>query len=141
MINRVVLVGRITKDVDLKQTSSNIYVTQFTLAVNRAFTNESGERQADFIQCVAWRNQAENMHKFVKKGNLLGIEGRISTRSYEDNDGRTVYVTEVVCDSVQFLESKNSQSQDNPEPSPYDHMKSDKTDANVNTVKDDDLPF
>ncbi|PKK97165.1 MAG: single-stranded DNA-binding protein [Tenericutes bacterium HGW-Tenericutes-3] len=105
MINRVILVGRITKDPEMKQTQSNIAVVSFTLAVNRQFTDSSGERQADFIQCVVWRKQAENLARFVKKGALLGIEGRIQTRNYESDNG-TRYVTEVVCDSVQFLESK-----------------------------------
>lgn len=105
MINKTILVGRITKDPEMKMTQSNIPVVTFTLAVNRTFTDQSGERQADFIQCVVWRRQAENVNKYVKKGALLGIEGRIQTRQY-DVDGQTRYVTEVVCDSVQFLESK-----------------------------------
>jgi single-strand DNA-binding protein len=105
MINRVILVGRITKDPEIKSTQSNIPVVSFTLAVNRQFSDQSGEKQADFIQCVVWRKQAENLARFVKKGALLGIEGRIQTRQYEADNG-TRYVTEVVCDSVQFLESK-----------------------------------
>ncbi|PKK93025.1 MAG: single-stranded DNA-binding protein [Tenericutes bacterium HGW-Tenericutes-6] len=105
MMNRVILVGRITKDPEVKQTQSNIPVASFTLAVNRQFADQSGERQADFIQCVVWRKQAENLARFVKKGALLGIEGRIQTRTYEAENG-TRYVTEVLCDSIQFLESK-----------------------------------
>ena len=105
MINRVILVGRITKDPEMKSTQSNIAVVSFTLAVNRQFTDQSGERQADFIQCVVWRKQAENLARYVKKGALLGVEGRIQTRTYEADNG-TRYVTEVVCDTVQFLESK-----------------------------------
>jgi single-strand DNA-binding protein len=105
MINKVILVGRITKDPEVKSTQSNIPVVTFTLAVNRQFTDQSGERQADFIQCVVWRKQAENLARFVKKGALLGVEGRIQTRNYESDNG-TRYVTEVVCDSVQFLESR-----------------------------------
>ena len=104
MMNRVILVGRITKDPEVKTTQSNIPVVTFTLAVNRQFADQSGERQADFIQCVVWRKQAENLARFVKKGALLGVEGRIQTRQYEADNG-TRYVTEVVCDSVQFLES------------------------------------
>ena len=104
-MNRVILVGRITKDPEVKQTQSNIPVASFTLAVNRQFADQSGERQADFIQCVVWRKQAENLARFVKKGALLGIEGRIQTRTYEAENG-TRYVTEVLCDSIQFLESK-----------------------------------
>ncbi|MCR3906020.1 MAG: single-stranded DNA-binding protein [Tenericutes bacterium] len=105
MINRVILVGRITKDPEMKSTQSNIAVVSFTLAVNRQFTDQSGERQADFIQCVVWRKQAENLARYVKKGALLGVEGRIQTRTYEADNG-TRYVTEVVCDTIQFLESK-----------------------------------
>lgn len=112
MINRVILVGRITKDPELKMTQANIGVVTFTLAVNRQFTDQSGERQADFIQCVVWRKQAENLARFVKKGALLGVEGRIQTRQYEAENGMR-YVTEVLCDSIQFLESKG----DNSEPS------------------------
>ncbi len=106
MMNRVILVGRITKDPELKMTQSNIPVCSFTLAVNRQFTDQSGERQADFIQCVVWRKQAENLERFVKKGALLGVEGRIQTRQYETDNG-TRYVTEVLCDSIQFLESRS----------------------------------
>lgn len=109
MLNRVVLVGRLTKDIELRYTSSNVAVAQFTIAVNRTFSNQSGEREADFVNCVAWRNQAENMSKYVKKGALIGVDGRIQTRSYDDATGKRVYVTEVVADSVQFLEPKGSQ--------------------------------
>jgi len=105
MMNRVILVGRITKDPEIKSTQSNIAVVTFTLAVNRQFADQSGEKQADFIQCVVWRKQAENLARFVRKGALLGVEGRIQTRTYEADNG-TRYITEVVCDSVQFLESK-----------------------------------
>lgn len=106
MMNRVILVGRITKDPEVKTTQSNIPVCSFTLAVNRQFTDQSGERQADFIQCVVWRKQAENLERYVKKGALLGVEGRIQTRQYESDNGMR-YVTEVLCDSIQFLESRN----------------------------------
>jgi len=109
-MNRVILVGRITKDPEMKSTQSNIAVVSFTLAVNRQFKDQSGENQADFIQCVVWRKQAENLARFVKKGALLGIEGRIQTRNYEADNG-TRYVTEVVCDSVQFLESKGDNTE------------------------------
>lgn len=111
MINNVTLCGRITKDVDLRVTQSDISVTQFTLAINRIFKNENGETQADFIQCVAWRHSAEFMKKYVKKGNLLGVTGRIQTRTYEDSEGRTIYVTEVVCDTVQLLEYNQEKKQ------------------------------
>ncbi|MCD8524534.1 MAG: single-stranded DNA-binding protein [Gammaproteobacteria bacterium] len=105
MINRVILVGRITKDPELKMTQANIPVVTFTLAVNRQFSNADGDREADFISCVVWRKQAENMRQYVHKGDMLGVEGRIQTRQYDTDNGMR-YVTEIVCDSVQFLESK-----------------------------------
>lgn len=108
MINRVVLVGRLTKDPELRYTPNGIAVATFTLAVNRTFASQSGEREADFINCVVWRKQAENMANYLRKGSLTGIEGRIQTRSYDNQEGKRVYVTEVVADSVQFLEPKGS---------------------------------
>jgi single-strand DNA-binding protein len=108
MMNRVVLVGRLTKDPDLRYTSSGVAVATFTLAVNRTFSNQAGEREADFISCVVWRKQAENVANFLKKGSLAGVDGRIQTRNYEGQDGKRVYVTEVVAESVQFLEPKGS---------------------------------
>lgn len=109
MINRTVLVGRLTKDPELKYTQTGIAVTRFTIACNRAFKND-GEQQADFINCVAWRKTAENTANFLKKGSLCGIEGRIQTGSFEGTDGKRVYTTEVVADSVQFLEPRNGNS-------------------------------
>ncbi|KRN84200.1 single-stranded DNA binding protein (Ssb) [Carnobacterium maltaromaticum] len=106
MINRVVLVGRLTKDSDLKYTSSGTAVASFTLAVNRQFTNQSGEREADFINCVVWRKQAESLANFTRKGSLIGVEGRLQTRSYDNQQGQRVYVTEVVVDIFSLLESK-----------------------------------
>lgn len=108
MINRVVLVGRLTKDPDLRYTPSGAAVARFTLAVNRTFSNAAGEKETDFINCTVWRKQAENTANFLKKGSLAGIEGRIQTGSYEGQDGKRVYTTEVVADSVQFLEPKSS---------------------------------
>ncbi|KAF0823516.1 single-stranded DNA-binding protein [Cytobacillus firmus] len=108
MMNRVVLVGRLTKDPDLRYTPNGVPVASFTLAVNRTFTNQQGEREADFINCVVWRKPAENVANFLKKGSLAGVDGRIQTRSYEGQDGKRVYVTEVQAESVQFLEPKNS---------------------------------
>lgn len=108
MINRVVLVGRLTKDPELRYTANGIAVTSFTLAVNRTFTNQQGEREADFINCIVWRKAAENVANYLKKGSLAGVEGRIQTRSYDNNEGRRVYVTEVVADNVQFLEPKGA---------------------------------
>ena len=108
MTNRVVLIGRLTKDPDLKYSESNLPVLRFTIAVNRTFTDQNGQRQADFINCVAFRKQAENMARFLGRGSQIAVEGRIQTRNYQGKDGNTVYVTEVVAESVQFLESKNS---------------------------------
>lgn len=110
MINRVVLVGRLTKDPELRYTPSGVAVTRFTLAVNRTFSNTQGEKEADFINCIVWRKPAENTANFLKKGSLAGVEGRIQTGSYEGQDGKRVYTTEVVADSVQFLEPRNSNS-------------------------------
>lgn len=106
MINRVVLVGRLTRDPDLRYTPNGNAVVNFTLAVNRTFKNSQGEQEADFINCQAWRTTAENVAQYLRKGSLAGIDGRIQTRSYENDEGRRVYVTEVVADSVQFLEPK-----------------------------------
>ena len=109
MLNRVVLVGRLTKDPEYRTTPSGVSVATFTLAVNRTFTNAQGEREADFINCVVFRRQAENVNNYLSKGSLAGVDGRIQSRSYENQEGRRIFVTEVVCDSVQFLEPKNSQ--------------------------------
>ncbi|AZF89032.1 single-stranded DNA-binding protein [Streptococcus phage CHPC642] len=106
MINNVVLVGRMTKDAELKHTGNNIAVASFSLAVNRNFKDANGEREADFINCVIWRQQAENLANWAKKGALIGITGRIQTRSYENQQGQRVYVTEVVAENFQMLESR-----------------------------------
>ena len=106
MINRVVLVGRMTRDPELRRTPQGDAVTSFTLAVNRNFTSRDGQQQADFINCVVWRKPAENVERYCSKGSLVGVEGRIQTRSYDNQQGQRVYVTEVICDSVQFLEKK-----------------------------------
>ena len=111
MLNNVSLVGRLTKDVELRYTPSNVAVATFTLAVNRTFKNENGEREADFINCVMWRQQAENLANWAKKGALIGVAGRIQTRSYDNQQGQRVYVTEVVAEQFQLLDSRNSQGQ------------------------------
>lgn len=113
MINNVVLVGRLTRDPELKFTPSGIATTKFTVAVNRAFSNQQGEREADFINCIAWRKQAENLANFMRKGSLIGVEGRIQTGSYEGQDGKRVYTTDVVADSIQFLEPRSGSTQNN----------------------------
>lgn len=116
MMNRVVLVGRLTKDPDLRITPSGVPVATFTLAVNRSFTNNQGEREADFINCVVWRKPAENVANFLKKGSLAGVDGKLQTRFYE-SDGKKVYVTEVLAESVQFLEPKGNSSSSQTPPS------------------------
>ncbi|CYW00247.1 single-stranded DNA-binding protein [Streptococcus suis] len=109
MINNVVLVGRLTRDVELRYTPSNQAVATFTLAVNRNFKNQStGEWEADFINCVLWRQQAENLANWTKKGHLIAITGRIQTRSYDNQQGQRVYVTEVVAESFQVLEKRDN---------------------------------
>lgn len=108
MINRVVLVGRMTKDPVLRKTGSGTSVTSFTVACDRRVKTE-GQPSADFINCVCWNRVAENTAQYTHKGSLVGVEGRIQTRSYDDANGRRVYVTEVVADTVQFLEPKGSQ--------------------------------
>ncbi|OHR53647.1 single-stranded DNA-binding protein [Staphylococcus sp. HMSC061G12] len=113
MINRVVLVGRLTKDPEFRTTPSGLDVAMFTLAVNRNFKDKNGEQQADFINCVVFRKQAENVNKYLNKGSLAGIDGRLQSRSYENKEGQRIFVTEVVCDSVQFLEPKNTQPSNN----------------------------
>jgi len=112
MINRTVLVGRLTRDPELKRTANDAAVASFTLAVNRQFTNSQGEREADFINCVIWRKAAENFAKLVHKGSLVGIDGRLQTRNYENKQGNRVYVTEVVVDNFSLLESRNANSSD-----------------------------
>lgn len=106
-MNRSILVGRLTKDPELRTTANGIPTTSFTIAVNRTYSNQNGEKEADFINIVAWRKQAENIAKYCNKGSLVGVDGRIQTRSYDAQDGTKRYVTEVVADSVSFLGSKS----------------------------------
>jgi len=111
MINNVTLVGRLTKDPDLRYTANGTGVATFTLAINRNFTNQAGEREADFVQCVIWRKPAETLANYARKGTLLGVTGRIQTRSYDNQQGQRVYVTEVVAENFQLLESKATSEQ------------------------------
>ena len=113
MINSVILTGRLTKNIDLRQTSTGKAMTYFTLAVNRVFKNEQGVSDADFVTCVAFGVQAENMARYLTQGSLIGVEGRISTRNFQGKDGNTVYVTEVIASNVTFLESKKQQNNSN----------------------------
>lgn len=109
MINNVVLVGRMTRDAELRYTPSNQAVATFTLAVNRNFKNQNGEREADFINCILWNQPAENLANWAKKGTLIGVTGRIQTRNYENQQGQRVYVTEVMANNFQMLESRKDQ--------------------------------
>lgn len=144
-LNRVVLVGRLTKDPDLRYTPNGIAVANFTIAINRPFKT-NGEQQADFINCVVWRKPAENLANYMSKGNQIGVDGRLQSRTFEGQDGKTVFVTEVVADSVQFLESKKQQSGN----SGQSNQQSSKTSGNEDPFRsqgdpieigDDDLPF
>ncbi|HDI5549495.1 TPA: single-stranded DNA-binding protein [Staphylococcus aureus] len=144
MLNRTVLVGRLTKDPELRSTPNGVNVGTFTLAVNRTFTNAQGEREADFINVVVFKKQAENVERYLSKGSLAGVDGRLQTRSYENKDGQRVFVTEVVADSVQFLEPKsNNQQQNNSYNAPQNRQQNNPF-ANANgpiEIADDDLPF
>ena len=106
MINRVVMVGRMTRDPELRRTGSGNAVTSFTLALNRNYNSADGQ-QADYIPCVVWNKVAENVERYCSKGSLVGVEGRLRSRSYDNAQGQRVFVVEVVCDSVQFLETKS----------------------------------
>lgn len=140
MLNNVSLVGRLTKDVELRYTSSNVAVATFTLAVNRTFKNENGDREADFINCVMWRQQAENLANFAKKGALIGITGRIQTRSYDNQQGQRVYVTEVVAEQFQLLESKGQGNQGQQRQTQQQAPDFSRQGAPMD-ISDDDLPF
>lgn len=145
-MNKVILIGRLTKDPELRTTSSGIASTNFSIAVQRTFTNANGEREADFINCVAWRKQAENITKYCKKGSQVAVDGRIQTRSYDGTDGTKKYVTEVVADNVTFLGSKNSSGDsfvsENTNVETTDVTEDPFKDfGNEVVLSDDDLPF
>ena len=143
MINRVILVGRLTKDPEYRQTPNGVSVATFTLAVNRSFTNSQGEREADFINVVVFRKQAENVNNYLSKGSLAGVDGRIQSRNYEKNEGRRVFVTEVVADNVQFLEPKNNNQQNSQPQQQRGQAPTGNNPFANNNVNDDieDLPF
>ena len=158
-MNKVFLIGRLTRDPELRYTGNNTAVATFSLAVNRNFSNQQGEREADFINIVVWRKQAENVKNYLSQGSQVAVDGRIQTRSYDDNNGQKRYVTEVVADNVEFLGSKNSSNNTNntssasAEPTPYDFDKAPDTkgtDVDNNPfadfgssieISDDELPF
>lgn len=136
MINNVTLIGRLTRDAELRHTPNNIATAQFSIACNRNFKNANGEYDADFINCVMWREQAERFCNWTKKGMLVGITGRIQTRSYEGNDGKRVYVTEVVAENFQVLEKRDNTANQNSmtEQMPPNY-------ANPMDIDESDLPF
>ena len=158
MMNKVFLIGRLTRDPELRYTGSNKAVCQITVAVNRGFGGQNSNAETDFINVVLWDKTAENVAKYMTKGRLLLVEGRIQTRNYDNNEGKKVYVTEVVASNVQFLESKNSQS-NNSNNNPFDNFSTNSTNntpqmetVDVETdpfanfgktvdLSDDDLPF
>lgn len=143
MLNRVILIGRLTRDPELRYTPTGTAITQFTLAVDRQFTNQQGEREADFINIVTWRKLAETCANYLRKGRLTAVEGRIQVRHYDNNEGKRVYITEVVADNVRFLESAKqqqgsegqSQRQEVSSPDPF------ADDGKPIDISDEDLPF
>ena len=140
MINNIVLTGRLTKDIELKYTQGGTAVGTFSLAVNRAFTNQQGEREVDFINVVIWKKSAENLAKFTHKGSLIGIEGRLQTRNYENNQGTRVYVTEVVADRFTLLDSRGSENGGGTYQSTNQGVGA-ITQGQEIEIQDDDLPF
>ncbi len=124
-MNKVFLIGRLVRDPELRYTGSNIAVATFSLAVNRNFTGPNGEREADFLNIVVWRKQAENVKNYLKQGSQVAIDGRIQTRTYDDQNGTKRYITEIVADNVQFLDTKSSREQSIPNStindSPYNY--------------------
>lgn len=160
MINRVVLVGRLTRDVEVRKTGSGLSVATFTVACDRRTSGTAQNQQtADFISCVAWRQAADFLGQYARKGALVGVEGRIQTRNYDGQDGRKVYVTEVVCDNVRLLESKaqsqsrdysNAQGNEYPTSAPTNSFEQPSNDPFGNSdfdtgpsmdISSDDLPF
>lgn len=154
-MNKAFLIGRLTRDPELRYSSSNTAIVNFTIAVDRQYTNKEGQRETDFIRIVAYNKQAENIKKFVTKGSLVAVDGRIQTGSYDDKDGKKVYTTDIVADRVQFLDSRNSGSQNVPsetnDVSPSDFQTT-PTETNVSDdvfadfgssieISDDDIAF
>ncbi len=145
-MNKALLIGRLTRDPELRSTSTGRNVCQFSIAVNRNFTNANGEREADFINCVVWDKQAENLVKYQKKGNQIAVDGRIQTRNYEDKDGKRVYVTEILANNISFLDSKGTNTSSNdfnslPEPPREDSVSSSSNMSSMETVSVDKDPF
>lgn len=150
-MNKVILIGRLARDPEMRTTMSGSTVTRFTLAVTRTYQDQNGERGADFINCVAWRRQAENIAKYCKKGSQVAVEGRIQTGSYDGQDGQKRYTTDIICDNVTFLGSKsdnnyntNNDTQNvEPDAIPTSDISEDpfKDFGEEIALSDDDLPF
>ena len=153
MLNKVILIGRTTRDVDFRRTNTGTPVATFTLALDNRFVLKDGKPTTDFINCVAWNKTAETMEKYVKKGMLISVEGRIQTRNYENKDGNKVYVTEVVCENMRMLESRNSGNStstylEDYEPSNNGYEKNENNESEMSnpndigfSISEDDLPF
>ena len=151
MLNKVILIGRTTRDVDFRRTSNGTPVATFTLALDNRYVLKDGKPTTDFINCVAWNKTAETMDKYVKKGALIAVEGRIQTRNYENKDGNKVYVTEVVCENMRMLDTRNSSNNstylEDYEPSNNGYQKDEDNTENVTNnnvefnISEDDLPF
>ncbi len=145
-MNKVILVGNLTRDPELVTTNNGISLCRFSLAVQRKFTSSDGEREADFINIVVWRGQADNCYKYLKKGSKAGVVGTLQTRSYDGNDGTKKYATEVVAEEVEFLSSKSSSSEEysaSPEAPAAGSKSTGKTDivSKFEPIDDDNLPF
>src|SRR5574344_2787303 len=124
-MNRVMLIGRLTTKPELRYTSSNLPYTRFSIAINRTYSNNQGQRETDFINIIAWRKQAENVCNFLDKGSLVSVEGKLQTNNFTDKDGNKRYSMDVIADSVQFLESKGqSQTRQSSDATPYDYQNS-----------------
>lgn len=135
MINNVCLVGRLTRPVDLRYTSNGTAFGSFSLAIDRTYKNQAGEKETDYINCVIWRKPAVNLSNFTSKGSLLGVEGRLQTRSYENKDGQKVYLTEVLVENFSLLESKTVT--EGRQKTPVENVEQ----VQFGEVNDDDLPF
>lgn len=138
MTNRFIGIGRLTRDVELKFTPTGVAVASFSIAINRTFKNQQGEYEADFINVVAFKKLAENVANYTQKGSLVAVEGRIQTRSYENKQGQRVYVTEIIADSVQFLESKKQEEKPRYTANPSEPFQNN---GQPIEIQDDDLPF
>jgi single-strand DNA-binding protein len=151
-VNKAFLIGRLTRDPELRHTNNNIPVATFSIAINRPFSNQSGEKDVDYINIVVWRKQAENVKNYISQGSLVAVEGRIQTRSYDAQDGNKRYITEVVADNVQFLETKQQAQVRGKENNDYDFNKREEQTTSLEKdpfedfgseieISDDELPF